>query len=80
MTHIGEDISVIASFDRIYKIRPLKFKWSGRLFHIREVTYTWLIKIGQKNIYHFSVTDGASLYEISFDTTSLTWKLENIDT
>lgn len=79
MTHIGENISVIASFGRFNKVKPLKFQWSGRLYNIKEITYTWKTKIGQKSIYHFSVTDGASIYEISFDTTSLIWRLENID-
>lgn len=79
MTYIGESISVIVSFDRLNRIKPLRFKWSGRLYNIKEITYTWKTKTGQKDIYHFSVTDGASIYEISFDTTSLIWRLENID-
>lgn len=77
--HIGETISVIASFNLLYRIRPIRFRWSGRLLEIKEITYTWKTKDGRKDIYHFSVTDGNSLYELIFDTDSLIWRLENIE-
>ncbi len=78
--YIGETISVIASFGQSYRIRPVQFNWSGRLFEIKEITYTWKTKYGKKTIYHFSVSDGKSLYELVFDTDSLIWRLENLET
>jgi len=78
--YVGETIGVIASFGRPYRIKPVKFNWSGRLFEIKEITYTWKTKEGRKNIYHFSVTDGGALYELTFDTDSLVWRLENLET
>jgi hypothetical protein len=39
--NIGETISVIASFGLPYKIRPLRFKWSGKLFDVKDITYIW---------------------------------------
>jgi len=77
MMHIGEKISVLASFTG--GIRPIKFKWSGKLITVQDVTYTWRSREGQASVHHFSVTDGASLYELSFHTQSLVWKLENIE-
>ncbi|MCX8069511.1 MAG: hypothetical protein N2738_03300 [Thermodesulfovibrionales bacterium] len=79
MTEIGEGISVIATFGMPYKMKPIRFKWSGRLFEIKEITYQWVTKEGIKTIYHFSVTDGSSLYEIAFDSHSLIWKLERLE-
>ena len=76
---IGETISVIASFGLPYKIRPVRFKWSGRLFEVKEITYSWQTKEGRKKIYHFSVTDGKTLYELSFDTNSLLWRMEKLE-
>ncbi|MEK6673345.1 MAG: hypothetical protein AABY42_07715 [Nitrospirota bacterium] len=76
---IGDTISVLASFGMSYRIKPLKFKWSGRLFDVKEITYTWKTKEGQKDVYHFSVTDGKTLYEITFDTGSLIWRIENLE-
>ncbi len=76
---IGESISVIASFGLPYKIKPVRFKWNGRLFEVKEITYAWQTKEGQKKIYHFSVTDGKTLYELSFDTNSLLWIMEKLE-
>ena len=76
---IGDTISVLASFGMPYRIKPLKFNWSGRLLEVREITYPWKTREGQKEIYHFSVTDGKTLYELSFDTDSLIWKIENLE-
>jgi hypothetical protein len=76
----GDIISVIASFGPSYRIRPVRFRWSGRLFDIKEITYSWKTKEGLKDIYHFSVTDGRTLYELTFDTQSLLWKLEGLET
>lgn len=76
---IGEPISVIASFGLPYKIKPVRFKWSGRLLEVKEITYTWTTKEGQSNIYHFSVSDGKTLYELSFDTNSLVWRIKNLE-
>lgn len=76
---IGENIIVIASFGLPYKIKPVRFKWSGRLREVKDITYTWTTREGQSSIYHFSVTDGNTLYELSFNTTSLLWRLESLE-
>ncbi|MBM4144668.1 MAG: hypothetical protein FJ240_00110 [Nitrospira sp.] len=76
---IGETISVIASFGLPYKIKPLRFRWSGKLFEVRDITYSWQTKEGLSKIYHFSISDGNTLYELSFDTFSLLWRLEKAE-
>jgi hypothetical protein len=77
--YVGETISVIASFGRSHRIKPVRFNWSGKFFEIKEITYTWKTEEGKKNIHHFSVTDGRTLYELTFDTNSLLWRLENLE-
>ncbi len=77
--YIGEHISVIASFGLPYKIRPMRFKWNRRLFELKEITYKWETREGQTRFYHFSVSDGKTLYELSFDTSSLLWRLEKVE-
>lgn len=79
MMDIGETISVVASFGLPYKIRPVRFRWNGKLFEVKEITYLWQTKEGQNRIYHFSVSDGKTLYELSFDTSSLLWKIEKLE-
>ena len=76
---IGETISVVASFGIPYRIKPVRFRWSGKLFEVKEVTYAWETKEGQTKIYHFSISDGKTLYELTFDTASLLWRLESLE-
>ncbi|MFA5353286.1 MAG: hypothetical protein WC291_03580 [Thermodesulfovibrionales bacterium] len=76
---IGEAISVIASFGQPYRLRPLRFKWSGQLMDVKEITYAWETRDGQAKIYRFSVSSGDSLYELSFNADTLLWRLENLD-
>ena len=76
---LKEDISVVASFGRPYKVRPVRFRWNGRLLEVREVTYRWSTMEGRAVVYHFAVTDGASTYEITFNSQTLLWKIEAMD-
>lgn len=76
---IGDTISVVASFGLPYKIQPLRFRWSGRLFEVKDITYSWQTKEGHRMIHHFSISDGKTLYELSFDATSLLWRLERLE-
>jgi hypothetical protein len=77
---IGEGITVLASFGMPYRIKPLSFTWSGRTIKVEEVTYTWKTKEGQRDLHHFSVTDGSTLFELTFDAVSLLWKIESVET
>ena len=77
---IGEDITVLVSFGMPYRIKPISFTWSGRTIEIKEVTYAWKTKEGQKDLHHFSVTDGSTLFELKFDAVSLRWKIEALET
>jgi hypothetical protein len=57
----------------------VRFKWNKKLFEVKEITYTWQTKEGQNRTYHFSISDGKTLYELSFDTSSLLWRLEKLE-
>jgi hypothetical protein len=76
---IQETINVVASFGMPYRIKPVRFRWNGKLFEVKDITYVWQTKEGQTKIYHFSITDGKTLYELSFDTASLVWRLERLE-
>jgi hypothetical protein len=76
---IGEGITVLASFGKPYRIKPLSFTWSGRTIEVKEVTYAWKTKEGQKDLHHFSITDGSTLFELTFDAISLLWRIESLE-
>ena len=80
MLEIGERIFVIAAFGRSIRLKPLRFTWSDRQVHIKDVTYEWTTSEGTSKLLHFSVTDGNTLYELSFNTNSILWKLEGVET
>ena len=80
MIAVGEYIFVIAAFGRSIRLKPLRFTWSDRQVDIKEVTYEWTTSEGTSRLLHFSVTDGNTLYELSFNTDSILWKLEGVET
>jgi hypothetical protein len=80
MIEIGERIFVIAAFGRSIKLKPLRFIWSNRRIDIKEVTYEWASSEGNSRLLHFSVSDGNTLYELSFNTNSILWMLEGVET
>ena len=75
-TELKEPIKVIAVFDN--GLRPVKFKWKGRVYPVKEITYAWTSKEGARSIMHFSVSDGAALYELTYDLSALKWSLEGV--
>jgi hypothetical protein len=77
---VGEQISVVASFGGGHAFRPVKFRWAGRVVEVKDVTYRWTGWHGDSKVYHFSVTDGTTLFELSFNSASVLWTLENVET
>jgi len=71
---IGETVKVMAIFDG--GVRPVKFKWKGRVYPVKEITHSWRSRDGARAFVHFSVSDGGSLYELVYDTVALNWTLE----
>ncbi|MFQ5442768.1 MAG: hypothetical protein ACE5EB_08610 [Thermodesulfobacteriota bacterium] len=76
-TIIGEPIKVIAVFDG--GIRPVRFKWNGRVYAVKEITYQWRSREGSAVRIHFSVFDGASLYELSYNQGTMKWSIEGVE-
>ena len=60
-------------------MRPVKFKWRGRLYKIEEITYRWQSTEGSSTILHFSVSDGTALFELTCNKSSLKWRLDRIE-
>ena len=77
VTAIGEAVKVVAVFDR--GMRPVKFQWRERVYAVEEITYTWRTREGAAAIIHFSVTDGATLYELAYNQSTMGWSLEQAD-
>ncbi|MBE9528518.1 MAG: hypothetical protein IME99_04695 [Proteobacteria bacterium] len=88
-TEIKESIKVMAIFDSGGSggsdgsgdsgVKPVRFKWRGRVYPVKEITYRWHSNLGAAPLIHFSVSDGATLFEITYNKSTLGWAIENVE-
>jgi hypothetical protein len=58
------------------QVRPLRFRWRGRVVRVRKVTGTWQRREGSSMIQYFSIEGAASdSYELSYDPRGARWVL-----
>lgn len=76
-TIVDEPISVLVAFSS-GKIVPKSFIWRGEKLTVERITYAWRSKIGEATILHFAVTNKGSIYEISYNLKTFSWKLDKI--
>ena len=74
---LNERIQVLAWF-RNGKIYPNTFIWHGKSYKIRQITYNWQERQGKGTICCFSVNTGEDLYQISFNNTTLGWRIDKV--
>ncbi len=73
-----EPIEVITYF-RQGKIIPLKFRWNGRVYKIRQVNGQWKENQGYAQQLHFSVqAEDSDCFELVFDTADFSWQLARV--
>ena len=81
ITEINESIKVGAIFgDNKKKLKPVWFVWSGRKYAVQEITYVWTERLGKAVVHYFAVTDGATLFSLSYNADTLLWTLHSIET
>ncbi len=74
---IREIVKVLVIFDA--GIRPIKFRWRGKVYPVKDVTHSWKSKDGGVQLMHFAVTDGGALYELSYNPSTSRWLLESVE-
>ena len=74
---IDEEIRVGVAFDK-GKARPIWFLWQGRYYKVKAVNFAWSSKQGNAKLRHYSVTDGANMYELCFNPITLEWMLSKV--
>ncbi len=84
VTHhrLNESIKVYAIYketgDRRFphdRLRPVMFIWRNREYRVQDVTYVWRENLGQAEVYHFTVSDGATVFELSYNAKNLDWTI-----
>ena len=79
MRNIREDVRVAVIFGPENNIRPVWFDWRRRKYEVREITYTWQEREGEATLLRFAVTDGANLFELTFNSADRIWSLAAVD-
>lgn len=80
MERIREPVRVAAVFSPGRQIKPVWFDWQRRKHTVLETTYCWTDKAGDATQLHFSVTDGAALFELIYNTVDQSWTLNGVET
>lgn len=83
--HLNENVKVYAIYKETGdpkfphdKLQPLMFIWRNREYRIQNVTYVWREIQGQAEVYHFTVSDGANVFELSYNAKALDWTITGI--
>ncbi|HUK56990.1 MAG TPA: hypothetical protein VLY20_10070 [Nitrospiria bacterium] len=78
ITEIGESVTVGVVFDPEKTVVPKWFVWNNRKYSVERVTFAWKVRDGQRVFHHFAVTDGANLYDLTYDAAALSWRLMTV--
>ncbi len=79
VTKVEESVVVAAIFGCRPYLKPVWFIWRDQRYPIHKITYTWIDRGGRAKRYHFSVSDGANLYELCYNSEHLSWELVAIE-
>ena len=72
---ISDPVDVLTAFVE-GRVRPLRFRWKGRVVRVRRVTGEWTRREGQSVLQYFAVEGGArDTYELYYDPRGPRWIL-----
>ncbi len=75
---IFESIEVICHF-KDGQLRPLRFKWNGRVYKVHQLNGQWVSHQGYNKQYHFSViADTSDYFELLFDSGNFNWQVARV--
>ncbi len=75
---IFEPIEVISYF-KDGKLRPLRFKWNGRVYKIKQLNGHWISHRGYNKQHHYSIiSDSSDYFELQFDSSDFDWQVARV--
>ena len=75
---VDEEIDTLALFEGNL-IRPLRFRWKGTVYHIKEITSQWQSRSGILRLRHFTALDtSTNCYHLLFNPHNCRWRLSKI--
>jgi hypothetical protein len=77
-TEVNEPITTAIIF-RPGQLSPVWFVWKGRRYERLLVTQRWQTQEGQTTLLHLAVTNGATWFELTFNSRTLIWRLAAVE-
>lgn len=78
LLELNEPVEVLTHFDA-GRVRPLRFRWRGRIYRVEKVNGTWSRAKGGEREHHFAITaDNEDSFELVFDTTDFRWRVTRV--
>jgi hypothetical protein len=75
---MDEPIEVVVLFQN-NRMKPSRFRWNGRVYHVSEVTGDWKTDVGAYRVRHFAVVDDSSnFFQLSYDERKTCWVISKI--
>jgi hypothetical protein len=72
---LNEPVDVLTAF-LDGRLRPLRFRWKGRVIRVRRVTGEWTRREGANRLSYFSLEGpGDETYELCYDPRLSSWKI-----
>jgi hypothetical protein len=76
---MAERIEVISVF-RQKTVRPVKFKYAGRVHVVSKILYSWMTREGSFPVHNFSVlTEDGERFALSLNTYTMDWTISCVD-
>ena len=61
-------------------VRPVKFKYAGRVHVVSKILYTWVTREGSYPVHHFNVlTEDDDQFHVALRTYQMDWSVSAVD-
>ena len=78
INEVNERIKVGAVFEGDRRVTTKWFFWRARKHEVRSVEHSWRGKEGETPLLYLTVTDGANVYQIQLNQSTLEWRLDRV--
>jgi len=75
--NINEPIEAVISFKK-NEVVPKFFSWRDKIYQVEKVHLVHTSQNGRQTLYHFSVTDKANYFQLTFNPFTLSWILTSL--
>lgn len=71
----GKPVRIAVLFEPGKKACPVWFELDRRQHRLQPASYHWQVRVGDRQLLHYAVSDGEALYELVFDPADQSWTI-----